>query len=153
MNDLRPLYQQQYPQKDKAPKRRNQIRLLCCLCLLLCGLLAACANPAPTSGPAQIEVQFSGGSGKLSILSPVQIEITDQAIMATLVWDSPYIEYMLIGDVRYEPQTSTAEGTSTFIVPIVLDTEMAVSASTIAMSQPHLIDYTLFFDSASIQGE
>ena len=30
---------------------------------------------------------------------------------------------------------------------------MAVSASTVAMSQPHLVDYTLHFDSATLKEE
>ena len=30
---------------------------------------------------------------------------------------------------------------------------MAVSASTIAMSEPHLVEYTLHFDSSTIKGE
>ena len=34
---------------------------------------------------------------------------------------------------------------------IVPDTEMAVSADTVAMSQPHLIEYTLCFDGSTLQ--
>ena len=62
---------------------------------------------------------------------------------ATIVWSSPNYEYMLVDDVRYEPIQT--EGNSTFCIPIRLDEDMAVSASTVAMSQPHLVDYVLHF--------
>ena len=42
------------------------------------------------------------------------------------------------------------DGNSTFEIPVILDKEMPVSASTIAMSQPHLIDYTLYFDGSTL---
>ena len=45
----------------------------------------------------------------------------------------------------------TTEGGSAFIVPVAaLDEELPVAADTVAMSEPHEIEYTLFFDSASI---
>ena len=56
---------------------------------------------------------------------------------------------MLIGEDRFEPVNT--EGNSAFEIPVIFDSEMPVSASTVAMSQPHLIDYTLFFDSASCE--
>ena len=58
---------------------------------------------------------------------------------------------MLVGETRYEPVQE--EGNATFEIPVVFDEEMAVSASTIAMSQPHLVDYILRFDSKTLKGE
>ena len=42
-------------------------------------------------------------------------------------------------------------GNSTFEIPVTLDEDMAVSAQTVAMSQPHEIEYTLHFDSATLE--
>ena len=67
------------------------------------------------------------------------------------MWSSPFYEYMLVDEVQYDPIQT--EGNSTFEIPAVLDEEMQVSASTIAMSEPHLVDYTLYFDSSTIKGE
>ena len=72
----------------------------------------------------------------------------DGDITATIIWSSPNYEYMLIGEERYEPVNS--DGNSTFEIPVILDMEMPVSASTVAMSQPHLIDYTLYFDGSTL---
>ena len=45
----------------------------------------------------------------------------------------------------------TLEGGSTFVIPVrAFDWALAVTADTVAMSQPHEIDYTLTFDSASL---
>ena len=70
---------------------------------------------------------------------------------AIIVWNSPFYEYMLIDGVQYDPIQT--EGNSTFEIPIVLDEDMAISACTIAMSEPHVVEYTLHFDSSTIKGE
>lgn len=100
-------------------------------------------------GDYRCDVELKGGSGKASVESPAEIHIRDGVLTAVIVWSSPYYEYMLVGDQRYEPINQG--GNSTFEIPIEPDIEMAVSASTVAMSQPHLIDYTLFFDSSTLQ--
>lgn len=121
--------------------------------LLLLSLLPACQNAEQadslTDGTYQIEVTLSGGSGKTTIESPATLVVDGDTMTATIVWSSPNYEYMLIGDVQYDPVQT--EGNSTFEIPVVLDTDMEVSASTIAMSQPHLVDYTLHFDSSTVQ--
>lgn len=96
-----------------------------------------------------IEVTMTGGSGRASISSPALIEVTDGVMYATIEWSSPYYEYMIVDDVKYLPVQE--EGNSTFIIPIILDEEMPVSAQTVAMSTPHEIDYTLTFDSSTIK--
>ena len=56
---------------------------------------------------------------------------------------------MIVDGVQYDPITT--EGGSTFEIPIQgFDCPMPVQADTTAMSQPHLIDYTLTFDSATV---
>lgn len=72
-----------------------------------------------------------------------------EQVTATIVWSSPFYEYMIVDDTRYEPVQT--EGNATFEIPAVLDEEIAVSACTVAMSEPHLIDYTLYFDSSTLK--
>ncbi|NLL61725.1 MAG: hypothetical protein GX240_02940 [Candidatus Atribacteria bacterium] len=120
-------------------------------CLLICTLFIACSEKELTDGNYKIEVTLSGGSGRASVESPAKIMVKGEMITATIVWSSPYYEYMLVDGVQYNPIRT--EGNSTFEIPVVLDKDMAVSASTIAMSEPHLIEYTLHFNSSAIKGE
>ena len=106
------------------------------------------AAELPAEGEYLCEVALLGGSGKASVESPAFLTVSDGKVTARVIWSSPYYEYMLVDDVRYEPVQES--GNSTFEIPVVLDADMAVSASTVAMSQPHLIDYTLHFDSATL---
>ena len=105
----------------------------------------------PTDGKHTIGVTLSGGSGRAGVNSPAEITVRGEEITATIVWSSPYYEYMLIDGVQYDPVRT--DGNSTFEIPIVLDKDMAISASTIAMSEPHLVEYTLYFDSSTLKGE
>lgn len=121
-------------------------------CLILCSLFCACSQTnALTDGTYTIEVTLLGGSGRANVESPVTIVIEGERFTATIVWSSPYYEYMIVDGVQYDPVQT--EGNSTFEIPVVLDEEMVVSASTIAMSEPHLVEYTLYFDSSTIKGE
>ena len=97
--------------------------------------------PELSEGAYSIEVQLHGGTGRAEIQSPAELCIEGDSMSATIVWSSPFYEYMLVSGERYEPVQQ--EGNSTFVIPIVLNEEMAVSASTVAMSQPYLIDYSL----------
>ena len=101
------------------------------------------------AGEYTIEVTLTGGTGRASVESPVKLTVKEEGAAATLVWSSPYYEFMLVDGVQYDPIQT--EGNSTFLVPVVLDKEMEVSAQTIAMSEPHLVSYTLFFDSATLK--
>lgn len=111
----------------------------------------ASETSVPTDGSYTCEVTLQGGSGRATVESPASLTIQNGKIMATLVWSSPYYEYMLVDDVQYDPIQT--EGNSTFEIPVTLDTEMEVSALTVAMSEPHLIAYTLHFDSSTLKGE
>lgn len=119
--------------------------------VILCFLCSACGRQEITDGTYTIEVSLIGGTGRAAVESPAKVIIENGQANATVIWSSPFYEYMLISDTRYDPIQE--DGNSTFEIPIVLDEDMAVSASTIAMSQPHLIDYTLHFDSSTLKGE
>ena len=91
---------------------------------------------------------LSGGSGRASVASPADIVSDGETLTATIQWSSPNYEYMLVDGIQYDPIQT--EGNSTFQIPVVLDADMAVSALTVAMSEPHLVEYTLYFDSATL---
>ena len=120
-------------------------------CLLICTLFTACGKKELIDGKYTIEVTLTGGSGRASVESPASITVQGDKMTAIIVWSSPFYEYMLIDGVQYDPIQT--EGNSTFEIPIVLDEDMATSACTIAMSEPHVVEYTLHFDSSTIKGE
>ena len=92
---------------------------------------------------------MEGGSGKASVTSPTGFTVKDGKVTASVEWSSPYYDYMLIDGEKYLP--TNTEGNSTFEIPVAaLDTALAVTADTVAMSTPHEIDYTLTFDSATL---
>ncbi len=98
-------------------------------------------------GEYSIDVTLEGGSGRASVESPAKLVAKDGAYTATIVWSSDHYEYMMVSDVQYDKINT--EGNSTMEIPVVLDEKMEVKALTTAMSEPHLIDYTLYFDSSS----
>ena len=103
-----------------------------------------------TDGKYTIELTLTGGTGKAHIESPASIEIKDGVMTAELVWNSSNFDYMKIGEAEY--YAVSGEKNSTFLVEVpALDREIPVLAETVAMSKPHLIEYTLYFDSATIK--
>ena len=70
-------------------------------------------------------------------------------VTAEVVWSSSNYDYMIVDGEKYLP--TNTEGNSTFSIPVKgFDYKMPVSADTTAMSVPYEIEYTLYFDSASI---
>jgi hypothetical protein len=101
-------------------------------------------------GTYEIEVTLKGGSGKSTVESPAILTVKENEVTATLVWSSPNYDYMLVNDEKYT-MTNT-EGNSTFEIPVeAFDCELPVIADTVAMSEPHEIEYTLLFDSESLK--
>lgn len=111
------------------------------------------SNPVKTvaDGTYTMKVTMTGGTGRASIQSPANITVKNGKYYADIVWSSTHYEYMSVNDVKYEK--TNKEGNSTMTIPIEPDKDMPVSALTTAMSQPHLIDYVLHFDSASLQAK
>ena len=103
-----------------------------------------------TDGDYLVEVSLSGGSGKAKVASPAKLHVENGTCTATLVWGSKNYDYMRIGETRYLPLPETE--TSTFEIPVsIFDRPMAVVADTVAMSEPHEIEYSLLFSSESLQ--
>ena len=98
-----------------------------------------------------ISVTLEGGSGRATVESPAKLRCDEGGkCWATIVWSSPNFDYMKVDGEKYL-QTNT-EGNSTFEIPVsAFDQPLAVIADTVAMSEPHEVEYTLTFDSASLQ--
>lgn len=101
-------------------------------------------------GDYTTEVTLEGGSGRATVDSPAAITIKDGKATATIVWSSPNYDYMLVDGEKYEPVNT--EGNSTFEIPVDgFDYPMEVVGDTVAMSEPHEIEYTLQFDSSTME--
>lgn len=100
-------------------------------------------------GDYTVDVKLEGGSGKASVETPTKMTVKDGTAYAEIIWSSSSYDYMRVDDSKFEPINT--EGNSVFEIPVkCFDFKMAVKADTTAMSTPHEIDYTLFFDSSSI---
>ena len=103
----------------------------------------------PADGTYTCNVMLEGGSGRATVESPAALTVADGKMTAAIVWSSPNYDYMLVDGEKYLP--TNTEGNSTFEIPVAaLDTALAVTADTVAMSTPHEIDYTLTFASATL---
>ncbi len=103
----------------------------------------------PADGSYTCAVTLEGGSGRATVESPAALTVADGAMTAVIVWSSPNYDYMLVDGEKYLP--TNTDGNSTFEIPVAaLDTALAVTADTVAMSTPHEIDYTLTFDSTTL---
>ena len=94
------------------------------------------------------EVTLTGGSGKAGIDSPANISISNKEAVVSIVWSSPNYDYMIVNGEKYLPINT--EGNSVFEIPLIMfDRNMTVIADTVAMSEPHEIEYKLNFDSST----
>lgn len=101
-------------------------------------------------GTYTIDITFEGGSGKANIVSPATVTITDGNATATVEWDSPNYDYMLVNGEKYLPVNT--DGNSVFEIPVVLwDEPLEVVGDTVAMSKPHEIEYTITFHSDTMK--
>lgn len=102
------------------------------------------------NGEYTIEVTLKGGSGRASIKSPTLLTVENGQMQAEIEWSSSYYDYMEIGGKGYSPINQ--DGNSRFLVDVPsLDSDIEMQAETLAMSSPHMIDYTLYFDSATVK--
>ena len=103
-----------------------------------------------SDGTYTVEVTLTGGSGRAGVTSPAEITVCGDTCTAKIVWSSSNYDFMIVDAAQYDPLTT--EGGSAFEIPIQgFDSPMPVQADTTAMSQPHLIDYTLTFHSATVK--
>lgn len=94
-------------------------------------------------------VELSGGSGKAKIDSPTKITISGGNATAEIRWGSNNYDYMVVDGEKYLPISMNE--VSVFEIPIEgFDFKIKIAADTTAMSTPHEIEYTLYFDSSTI---
>ena len=116
-------------------------------------------EPEPEPEPAETvledgvytaSVTLEGGSGRATVESPAVLRCEGGKFFATIVWSSPNYDYMKVDGEKYLP--ANTEGNSTFEIPVAaFDQKLDVIADTVAMSEPHEVEYTLAFDSATLQ--
>lgn len=127
--------------------KKKVTELIVCLLSVIC-FLTACHAPQSeklADGTYQADVTLTGGSGRATVDSPAAITVKDGKIYATIVWSSPYYDYMIVADETYYNEAKVGEN-STFTIPLEkLPCEISVIADTTAMSVPHEIEYTLSF--------
>lgn len=105
---------------------------------------------ALADGEYTVDVKLEGGSGKASVQSPAKLTVSGGTATAEIIWSSNKYDYMRIGDEKILP-TDTTEF-SVFEIPVpAFDQKLQIAADTTAMSTPHEIGYTLYFDSSTIQ--
>lgn len=93
---------------------------------------------------------LEGGSGRATISSPVELTVKDGQMTARIEFSSPYYDYMIVDGKKYEPENT--EGNSQFTIPMAgFDAGVPVTADTVAMSEPHEIDYEIVLDSATLK--
>lgn len=93
-------------------------------------------------GDFKSELILSGGTGRVTVQSPADVHIENGVITVELIWSSPNYDLMTVNGKEYKP--TSIEGGARFTVEIPsLDTPLNIQAETVAMSAPHMIDYTL----------
>lgn len=115
------------------------------------------SNPEPKTmavadladGTYEVNGTLEGGTGKTTLLTPSVLTVADGKGLMKVQLSSDKYDYMIVNGEKYEPLST--EGGSLFEIPVeALDTQIPVTADTIAMSTPHEIDYTITFDSATL---
>ena len=101
-------------------------------------------------GTYTVEVALTGGSGRASVESPAVVEVKDGKAEATIIWSSSNYDYMRVDEEKFLPVNT--EGNSPFVITVTgFDSPLTVYADTTAMSTPHEIEYTLTFDSSTLE--
>lgn len=100
-------------------------------------------------GEYKAEITLGGGTGRTTIQSPANVYIENGVITAEIIWSSTKYDLMIIGDKEYKSISN--DGHSLFLVELPsLDVPIEIRAETVAMSTPHLIDYTITVSGAEI---
>ncbi len=101
-------------------------------------------------GSYTVAVRLEGGSGRASVETPAALRIEDGKAFAVITWGSSNYDYMKVDGEKLD--LINTGGNSSFEIPVrVFDRKMPVIADTIAMSEPHEVEYTLVFDSTTIK--
>lgn len=94
-----------------------------------------------------VNVTLEGGSGRADIQSPAELTVKDKKAWAKIIWSSSNFDYMMVDGKKYLNEGK--DGNSIFTIPVQgFHYKMPVTADTTAMSAPHEIEYTLYFELA-----
>lgn len=105
----------------------------------------------PEDGTYTAAVTLEGGTGRATVESPAVLHCENGQFRAVIVWSSPNFDYMKVDGEKYE-LVSEPGSNSVFEIPVsAFDQKLDVIADTVAMSEPHEVEYTLYFDSATLQ--
>jgi len=111
------------------------------------------AATPPLDGNYKVGLTFTGGTGRVTAISPTDLTVSGGKITAKIILTSSNYTYMIVNGTKYNNTAATGEN-STFIIPIsALDTEINVTACTVAMSTPKEIDYTIKLSSQGTIGK
>ena len=103
-------------------------------------------------GTQEVNITFSGGSGKAYVESPVTVTTTGGRSYATLVFSSENYDYVIVDGEKI--LNENPGGKSTFTVPVKsLDEPFVFIADTTAMSKPHEIEYSITWNAADAPDE
>ena len=109
-------------------------------------------NLLDKDGIYTIEVELSGGSGRASITTPARITVENGRMTLEVEWSSSKYDLMIVGGENYFPVNT--EGNSLFMIPLTtIEQPLQVQAETVAMSEPHLIDYEIVFDTSTVRAQ
>lgn len=101
-------------------------------------------SEVPADGSYTVEAVLQGGSGRASVQSPAELTVQNGQMTVKIVWSSKNYDLMVVDGTEYTPTYENE--LSCFTIPVsALGTPLPVQAETTAMSQPHMIDYTLTF--------
>ncbi|MDD6299944.1 hypothetical protein [Hornefia butyriciproducens] len=84
----------------------------------------------------------SGGTNKVIITCP-KVTISDGKAVATIVFSSDKYTQLKANGKIYDGVTDSAANTSTFSVPVALNTANPIIGKTVRMSDPHWISYSI----------
>lgn len=139
-------------------KHSNILRvLLIAVAVLLSALLSDISLAGTSAGNREdghytVEAVLKGGSGRVSIQSPVQVEIAEGKIVATFIWTSSFYEYMLIDGEKFLPESRDKKNdTTTFRIPLKAVETFPFVAQTSKMSRPYDIEYSIEFDLSTLK--
>ena len=86
------------------------------------------------------DFSFSGGTGKTKITCE-GITVKNGQIYAAIKFSSSSFTKLVVDGKEYQPVSN--EGGSYFEIPVTLNTDMTITGTTVAMTEPHDIDYVI----------
>ncbi len=96
---------------------------------------------------------FSGGSGRIEITCPL-VTVTEGEAEAEIVFSSSHYTRVVIENTEYLPVNASDDNErSHFWIPVQLDEDMEITATTTAMSEPHDITYIIHISLTEQQTE